>query len=179
MKNKARIKRLTRISLAAALMCVIAPLSLPLGVFPLTLSSFCLYLVALGFRPLDGVLTVLIYLSVGFLGLPVFSGFTGGAQVLVSPTGGFLVSYIPAVFVASLIASASASSSAWRRGTALLAGMLLLYVGGSIGYLFTTGTVLDASLFLLLLPFLFADLLKMVAALVVFTHLAPFLKKTS
>ena len=178
MKSKTQIKRLTRISLLAALMCVIAPLALPIGALPLTLGSFCLYLIALLISPWEGVLAVCVYLTVGMLGIPVFSGFCGGVQMLVSPTGGFLLAYLPAVFFASFLASKVRTSHVYRA-LSLFGGTVLLYVGGGVGYVFFAGMPFDFSLFLLLLPFFLGEVLKVAAALLIFARLAPFFEKRS
>ena len=175
MKSKA-LGRLTRISLAAALMCVIAPLALPIGPIPLTLGTFCLFLIPLCFRPSDSFLTVLVYIAVGALGLPVFSGFTGGAQAFVGPTCGFLFAFPFASFLISFIGGGLGGRLA-RRLCALLLGTVFLYVCGGIGYLWVMNVPFDRSLLFLFLPLLLGELLKMAVSLFVFARLAPFLQK--
>ena len=176
MKANGRLGRLTRISLAAAFMCVLAPLSFPIGIIPFTLASFCLYLIALCFRPIDAFLTLLLYIAVGMLGLPVFSGFTGGAQVFVGPTGGFLLAYPLAALLISVL-SGGEKSNRVSRLLALFLGTVLLYVCGVIGYVFIGGVPFDFSVCLLFLPLLLIDFLKMAASLILFSRLYPFLKK--
>ena len=176
MKKNRRLFRLTKIALATAFMCVIAPISLPLGAIPFTLGSLCLYLIALSFSPMDTFLTVFLYIAVGLLGLPVFSGFTGGVQALVSPTGGFLLAYPFTALLISYIGGGFRGHFA-RRSIALLLGTVFLYVCGVIGYLFVTGAQFDLALSVLFLPLFLADLLKVAAALFVFTRLSPFLER--
>lgn len=176
MNNKSKLSRLTRISLCAAFMCVIAPLALPLSAIPLTFGTFCLYLIALSFCPFDAFLTVLVYVAVGALGLPVFSGFTGGAQMLIGPTGGFLLAYPLTALLISLLANRKKTGNV-RRLFALFCGTALLYACGLIGYLLVTDSPFDLSLFALFAPLFLSDFVKMTASLFVFLRLRPFLEK--
>ncbi|MBR6795515.1 MAG: biotin transporter BioY [Clostridia bacterium] len=175
MKSKA-LGHLTRISLAAALMCVVAPLALPIGPIPLTLGTFCLFLISLCFRPSDAFLTVLVYIAVGALGLPVFSGFMGGAQAFVGPTCGFLLAFPLALFLISFVGGGFGGRIV-RRLCALLLGTVFLYICGAIGYLWVMNVPLDRSLLLLLLPLLLGELPKMAVSLFVFARFAPFFQK--
>ncbi len=90
--NKTRSLVLT--GLFAALLALTSPLMIPVGGFPLTLQPF---FVALCGRVLKGrraVEAVVVWLLLGLVGLPVFSGFRGGAGVLFGPTGGFLWGFL-------------------------------------------------------------------------------------
>lgn len=177
MKTSSQIGRLTAVALAAAFMCVLSPFSFPIGALSMSLGSFCLYLIALLFRPSDAFFAVLLYLTVGFLGLPVFAGFSGGAQMLFGATGGFLLAYpFAALLISSLSGVGRVHSIVWRS-ISLLLGTLFLYAGGSIGYFAVTGVPLGSAVIAAVLPFVFGDLLKMAAAFLIFSRLSPFLMK--
>ena len=100
------IQELCIIGLTTALICVIAPLSLPmpLGV-PMTLQSFIITLMAIILGAKRGATATLIYILLGAFGLPVFSNFTGGWQCLIGPTGGFILSFPIMAYVIGLSSS--------------------------------------------------------------------------
>ena len=97
------IQELCIIGLTTALICVIAPFSLPmpLGV-PMTLQSFIITLMAIVLGAKRGATAALIYILLGAFGLPVFSNFTGGWQCLIGPTGGFILSFPIMAYVIGL-----------------------------------------------------------------------------
>lgn len=124
-----RLRAITEVALAAALLSALAPFSIPLGPIPLSIASLLVYLIGALLSPLCAAATVLLYLSLGALGLPVFSGFGGGVGVLVGPSGGFLVGYLPCAVLTSLLSK----GRGWLGRRGLLLGMLL---GATTLYLF-------------------------------------------
>ncbi|MEG1774638.1 MAG: biotin transporter BioY, partial [Oscillospiraceae bacterium] len=93
--HKISTKALVFCGLMTALLCVAGPLSLPLpGLVPISLTNLALFLIAylLGWK--RAVLCNLLYLLIGAIGLPVFSGFTGGLPKLAGPTGGYLLGFV-------------------------------------------------------------------------------------
>ncbi len=105
-KTHFNIQELCIIGLTTALICVIAPFSLPmpLGV-PMTLQSFIIALMAIILGAKRGATATLIYILLGAFGLPVFSNFTGGWQCLIGPTGGFILSFPIMAYVIGLSSS--------------------------------------------------------------------------
>ena len=88
--------QLAEAALMSAVLCVLAPFTIPIPVspVPLSLATFVVYLAAVLLGAKRGAVSVLLYLLLGLVGLPVFSGFSGGAGVLLGPTGGYLVGYV-------------------------------------------------------------------------------------
>lgn len=88
------VRNLVKCGLFAALLALCAWLSVPVGTVAFTLQTFgiCLALLILGGK--WGFITISVYLSLGFVGLPVFSGFRGGLSQLATPNGGFLVGFL-------------------------------------------------------------------------------------
>lgn len=74
-------------ALMAAVTCILAPLSVPIGPVPISLTNFAIYLSLYLLDWKKGTLSYLIYLLLGLVGLPVFSGFTGGLAKVAGPTG--------------------------------------------------------------------------------------------
>ena len=75
-------KKLVFTALFAAILCILSPISVPAGPIPVTLSVFALFLTAPVLPPAEAFFAVLVYILLGALGLPVFSGFNGGFHVL-------------------------------------------------------------------------------------------------
>ena len=94
MKTGFRIQDMAIIALDAALLCVLAPLAIPAGPVPFTLATLAVYLCAAVTGMRRGTLSVLLYILIGAVGVPVFSGFAGGVQKLIGLTGGYLAGYV-------------------------------------------------------------------------------------
>jgi len=159
---------MTFIAIMSAVLCIVAPFAIPLpftGV-PVTFANMILYLNALLLGMKAGTVSCLIYLLLGFVGLPVFSGFTGGFSKLAGPTGGYLIGFL---FLA-LITGFFAERFNGRRGM-LLVGMILgtaaEYLFGTIWLALQTHLSFTAALFAGVIPFIPCDGLKMAAILII------------
>ena len=103
-EKKVNVKDMTVIALVTAVICIIAPFSIPIAIspIPITLALFALFLAGIILGKWKGVVCTVIYLLLGMVGLPVFNGFSGGVQKLVGPTGGYLIGYLFLVFFTGL-----------------------------------------------------------------------------
>ena len=153
-----KTKQLVRIALMAAVLCVLAPWKIPVGPIPITLASFGVYLAAGVLGPLEGTIAVVVFVLLGAVGVPVFSGFTGGAGCLLGLTGGYILGYIPCAAVSGLLMGRNAPL--WRRALALVAGTAVLYALGTAMYCIQSGKALAAALAACVLPFLPLDAVK-------------------
>ena len=153
-----KTKQLVRIALMAAVLGVLAPWKIPVGPIPITLASFGVYLAAGVLGPLEGTIAVVVYVLLGAVGVPVFSGFTGGAGCLLGLTGGYILGYIPCAAVSGLLMGRNAPL--WRRALALVAGTAVLYALGTAMYCIQSGKALAAALAACVLPFLPLDAVK-------------------
>lgn len=171
-------RRLTLCAVMAAVTCVLAPISVPIGPISITGGTLALYLTACLLGGRWGLVTTLVYLLLGFVGLPVFSNYMGGAARLLGPTGGYLVGYLPMVFIAGAAAEWSFRRFGGGDGkrvalTAALQflGMALatavLYAFGTAWYCVQAGVDLQKALAACVFPFIPFDLIKMAAALLV------------
>ena len=103
--EKIREKKLSNIfflascALMSALLCVVSPMSIPIGEVPISLATFIIYVSVWVLGPYGASLSVMVYLFLGIVGLPVFSGGAGGIGKLAGPTGGYLAGYIILVFL--------------------------------------------------------------------------------
>ena len=159
------LKKMTATAVMSALLCVLGPLSIPIGPVPFSLAVLviCLAAEVLGAR--RAAVAVGLYLLIGFAGLPVFTGFAGGAGKMLGPTGGFMVGY---VFLALLGGWGAVrfpdSISAHFAGMA--AGLVVLYTFGTAWLVHLTQLPLDKALRAAVYPFVAVDLIKAALAIV-------------
>ena len=91
MEKKLTTYQMAVTALMAAVMCVLGPLSVPIGAIPISLTNLVICFSAWLLGPKFGTLSVAVYLALGAVGLPVFSGYGAGLAKLAGPTGGYLV----------------------------------------------------------------------------------------
>ena len=95
---------MTRIALFTAVLVICGNLAIPTPVVPFTLQVFGVALIAFVLPRKEAMLSVFLYILMGFLGIPVFSGWTGGlVATMAKPTVGFIIGFLPMVWVMSSI----------------------------------------------------------------------------
>lgn len=148
----------------AALVAVVAPFAIPVGAVPLSLCSWmvCLAGYVLGAR--RAVAAVAVYVLLGAVGMPVFSGFSGGLGKLLGPTGGYILGYLPLALCAGWAAKCQ---NRWLQLAGMAFGTAILYALGTAWYCVQAGVTVQSALALCVLPFLPGDCLKLAAALAV------------
>lgn len=97
-------------ALFAALTAVFSQISIPIGPVPVNLALLAVFTAAGLLSPGRAVLSQVVYLLLGAVGVPVFSGFRGGFAVLAGPTGGYIVGYIVAALTIPCCSSGSAKN---------------------------------------------------------------------
>jgi biotin transport system substrate-specific component len=105
----------------------------------------------------------LVYLLLGFMGAPVFAGFTGGVGKLLGPTGGYIIGYLAVSVVSGLAVEKFRSRCVHLFG--MMLGTVICYGIGTVWYCFITQGGVDSAVMLCVLPFIPGDLVKMVLAL--------------
>ncbi len=168
------VKDMTLTAVIAALLCIAGPLSIAVGPVPLSLATFAVYLAGAILGKKWGTAAVGLYLLIGIIGVPVFSGFSGGFQKLAGVTGGYLVGYLPCAFLTGLGAErAKNEGRKWVLPAMMVLGTVILYGIGTAWFMIQTGNALGAALGLCVLPFLPGDAAKIAAASI----LAPIVGK--
>ncbi len=124
------------ISFSAAVIAVVSPWSIPLGVVPLTLATLAVMLTGAVCGTWRASIATLVYLAIGFVGAPVFSGFGGGVGYLLSPTGGFLVGYVAC---AAIVGMSKRYRKTWQLLVLCTAGILCCYALGTIWLMAVSG----------------------------------------
>jgi biotin transport system substrate-specific component len=149
-------------ALFTALLAVSAFISIPAGSVPFTLQVFVVLLAGMVLGPRLGVLSVLAYLILG-LAAPVYSGGTTGLGVLFGPTGGYLIGFIPAVLLTGWLANPREGSLP-RMFLAGLSGLIPIYTLGATWLAVQLDLSTSAALAAGVAPFLWADIVKALAA---------------
>jgi biotin transport system substrate-specific component len=159
-------------SLMAALTAAGAYIAIPIGPVPIVLQNLFIFLSGLLLGPGWGTASVGVYLLAGVLGLPVFAGGVGGIGRFSGPTGGYLLGYLPAVFVIGFIANVS-KTNAVKDLLAMISGSFIIYICGLSWLNILTGMTLGKTLAVGMYPFLPGDALKMAAAVPIAKALRP------
>ena len=154
-----KLKNLVFIALMTAVLCILAPLSIPIGPIPLSLATFVVYLMGyiLGWKM--GAISVILYLLIGIVGVPVFSGYGAGLQKVVGPTGGFLIAYILLAVITGM-ACERFKCSYVPCIIAMVVATFILYMIGSAWLAFSNHMTFGAAIAAGMLPFLLGDAIK-------------------
>ena len=153
-------------ALMAAVLCVLGPLSVPIGAIPISLSNFVICLAAWLLGARFGTLSVAIYLALGAVGMPVFSGYGGGLAKLAGPTGGYLIGYLAMALIGGLFVEKSKGNPV-VSGIGLVIGVAVSYVFGTAWFVFQMGCELSYALAVCVYPFIAFDLAKVIIACVI------------
>ena len=160
-----KIRNMALCGMFSALLAVCAWLSFPLGDVAITLQTFGLFLCLGTLGGKRGNISILVYLLLGAAGLPVFSGFRGGAGALLGATGGYLTGFLAGGLVYWLLTALFPK----RSLPAMFAGLALCYCFGSIWYYdvyIGSGGSASAGIIVLkcVLPYLLPDIIKVLLA---------------
>lgn len=178
-KNRAFIYDLVLISVSAALITICSWISIPLGPVPFTLQTLGILAVMLTVGGRRGTIAILVYLTLGAVGVPVFAGFKGGIMSFVGPTGGFLIGFVIAALVYWLLEKLflkklmTTTVRTWIFGLlGFLVFEIVMYIVGVIWFMTVyaaqTGPVgLMTVLGWCVIPFIIPDLVKMAVALII------------
>lgn len=148
-------------ALMAAVMCILGPLSVPIGAVPISLTNLviCFTVWLLGSK--FSTLSVIIYLAIGAVGLPVFSGYGAGLAKIAGPTGGYLVGFIFMAFLGGLIVEKS-NGNPIISALGLVVGTAIAYAFGTAWFVFQMKCELNYALTVCVFPFIPFDLVKIV-----------------
>lgn len=145
---------MTRAAFFAALICVCSWISLPVGDISFTLQTFAVFLTLALLGGKWGTVSIVIYLLLGAVGMPVFSGFRGGFGMLAGVTGGFLWGFL----IAALLYRAL---ERFGKLPAMIAGQLICYLCGSLWFSLYSGGGMGFVLLRCVIPFLIPDAVKL------------------
>ena len=161
-----KTRDLSYMALMTALLVLCAWLTIPLGPVTFTMQTFGVFaaLGILGGR--RGTVAVLVYLALGLVGLPVFSGFSGGPAGFMTPTGGYLLGFLAAALLFWALTGRGVP-----QAPAMVLGLLACYVFGTAWFFLLYGDLYGGDLWgiltLCVFPYVVPDCLKLILALAV------------
>ena len=176
--KRSSVYQLAMCAVMAAVLCVLGPLAVPIGPVPITCGTLGIYLTAYLLGGKWAAVSTLVYLLVGLVGAPVFSGYMGGISRLIGPTGGYLIGYLPMALIAGWVISLTAQRLDLSSKTGLtlvyalqflgmVAATAVLYTFGTAWYCIEAEVGLEKALTACVLPFIPFDLLKIVITMVI------------
>ncbi|MCD8050647.1 MAG: biotin transporter BioY [Clostridiales bacterium] len=163
MKQKSTVYQLTTCALMAALMCILGPMSIPIGPIPISFTNLVLYLTVYLLGAKGATISYLVYMLLGAAGMPVFSGYTGGLAKLAGPTGGYLVGFLFITLISGVVLERTNAHPVWTF-LAMVVSTAIAYALGTAWFMVQSQTPLWSALTLCVFPFIPADLAKMVVA---------------
>ncbi len=169
MKNKSLYK-IARCGIFAAIICVCSFIAIPIGVIPVTASLMCIMLSGIVLTPLEAFAATVVYVIMGALGLPVFSGGSGGIGVLLGPTGGYIWSYPFCALLVSFISHIKVKNKILSFAVPFfgsITGTLPCYTLGTVQYMLVCNASFYTALVACVIPFVIVDVLKAATATVI------------
>jgi biotin transport system substrate-specific component len=163
MQKKSSVYHMAITGVMAAVICILGPLSIPIGVVPISFTNLAIYfaLYTLGMK--KGTISYIIYMLIGFVGIPVFSNFTGGPSKILGPTGGYIVGFIFMALIAGFFID-----KFFDKWYLCFAGMILgtavCYVFGTVWLAYQANMSVIAALAAGVIPFVPGDLAKILIA---------------
>lgn len=162
--KKAHTAKIAYIAMGTAFMVVCSWLYIPLPV-PITMQTFALCLLSALLGMKMGLWILGCYLALGTVGLPVFSGFMGGAGALMGATGGYILGFVFIPLCVGLGARL-AKESRLRLALTMGTGVLLCYIFGTVWYtrIYSQADGFWAAVTICVLPYVIPDVLKILLA---------------
>lgn len=162
-KYSNKIYMLVLCAFFAALTSVCAQIQIPLAMVPINLALFAVYMAGILLGARYGSLSMLLYVLIGAVGIPVFAGLNGGIGILVGKTGGYIIGYIIAAFLVGFLSNRFKYKFITLL-VAMIIGTISCYFIGTLWFMFVTKINLWASLMYCVFPFILGDFIKMILA---------------
>ncbi|WP_195515073.1 biotin transporter BioY [Paraclostridium bifermentans] len=150
----------------ATITAILSQIAIPLpGGVPLTLQTFAVSLVGILLGSKKGFISILVYILMGAIGLPVFSGFSAGIGAIVGPTGGFILSFPIMSFIIGLVCERTDNK------ILIFLGMILAsipnYLAGAFQFSLVTGSSFYNAFLVSVLPFILLGIIKAALATII------------
>ena len=174
------VRHMCLIGLMTAVICILAPFSLniPISPVPISLGTLAIYFVITVLGMKHGTISVLIYILLGLVGLPVFSGFSGGAGKLLGPTGGYIIGYLFMAFICGFFLDK------WKNNVfisflGMLLGTAVCYLFGTLWLGYQLSMTFPQALMAGVIPYIPGDLVKLILAMAIGWQLQKRLHKAN
>lgn len=159
MDSRNKLKMMIVAALFAGIIGIMAQLTIPLPLVPITGQTLAVGLAATILGSRYGTISVLVYLAMGAVGMPVFSAMSSGLGVIFGPTGGFLLGFIPAAYITGYYME----RTSFKLSHALVAnviGMFVTLAFGTVWLKFIAELSWTAALMAGFVPFLIGGFIK-------------------
>lgn len=160
-----RTKRLVYCALFAAVIGIMSQIVIPIQPVPLNMAIFAVLLAGGMLGRKFGTLSVVVYILLGIVGAPVFSGFRGGLGVIAGPTGGYVAGYIIIAFITGM--GYEKTRKIKYNTLFMIFSVLLCYAVGTVWFCYVTGNNILSALALCVVPFVPGDIIKVILATIV------------
>ena len=179
-KMKTGLRACINIGIAAAVIAVCSQISVP-TVVPFTMQTFAVFTVVGLLGIWQGTCAVCVYIALGAIGVPVFSGFRGGIAALTGATGGYIFGFITLALIMGAFIKAKPESRLWAF-IGMASGLIVCYAFGSVWFYFVYAAKGEPkSLWGILLscvfPYLLPDAAKAVLSDMIVRRCGKFIKK--
>lgn len=159
MQKSNKLSMMTVTALFAALIAVLAQVVIPLPLIPITGQTFAIGLAATVLGSRHGTVATLLYVAMGCVGIPVFAQMSGGLGILLGPTGGFIVGFIPAAWAIGYYLEKT-SFTFVQACIANLIGMIITLAFGMVWLKFSASLSWTAAFLSSVAPFLVVGVIK-------------------
>lgn len=162
-----KTRNMVIVALMTAVTCIAAPFSIPLPFtpVPISLTNLVIYISCCILGAKKGTISFLLYLLIGLIGLPVFSGFSGGLTKLAGPTGGYLIGFIFCAVFTGLFTE-KFEDRIYMYPVGMIIGTIICYGFGTAWLAFQMKLGFVQALFMGVIPYLIGDVLKIVVSTV-------------
>ena len=162
-EKKFTVYQLCFMALMAAVTCILAPMSIPIGPIPISLTNLVVYFTVYVIGTKAGVCSYCLYVLLGVVGLPVFSGYVGGPAKIAGPTGGYIIGFvlmgiIGGLFLEKFKRKFVFTAIGWILGT------FVDYCLGTVWFVYVAHCSFSYALKVCVYPFIAFDLVKIVIA---------------
>ncbi len=173
--SKTTVLDMVYIALSAALIAVCSQISIPTAI-PFTLQTLAVFIIAGLLGTSRGIISVIVYMLLGLIGVPVFSNFTCGFGVLFGITGGYIIGFIFMVLAIGLITN-FLGKSIIPLAVSMVVGLILCYLFGTVWFMAVSGnsSFIDA-LAVCVFPYLLFDAAKIAVSVVVVKVISRYVK---
>ncbi len=176
MKSK-NTRQLILCALFAALVAILSQIQIPIHPIVFNLAVLGVFMAGIMLPPLYAVGSIVIYILLGVVGVPVFAGFMAGPGALMGITGGYIWGYLFIALATSL--GKKYGKNIILTALSMLFGLALCYAFGTAWFMFLTGYELYAALTACVVPFIIPDIIKGVCAYALGEMLAKRLAKAN
>lgn len=178
--QKSRTYNLVTIALTTSIIILCSWITIPTGTIPVTLQTFAIFMCAILLGEKKGTVSLIVYIFLGIVGLPIFSSFQSGFGVLLGATGGYLTGFIFITVIGGFFCR-KFSDNTILTYMGLIIGLFLCYVSGTLWYIFVyiksfSWSNVSSVLLTCVLPYIIPDLIKMQLAITISKKIKPILK---